>query len=146
MVDCLVGKAVAALEQTGLRVLCVGGGVAANARLRERLNEEAGRRQIELHVAPMRLCTDNAVMGAIAVERWKAGLVENLDLDAFPGVVRTKDRGRGLGSDARSQGRDQGSEIDERKCSNDHFSPCLNVLYPRLTGFPSGLKISAAFR
>jgi N6-L-threonylcarbamoyladenine synthase len=89
-VDCLVGKAVAALEQTGLRVLCVGGGVAANARLRKRLNEEAARRRIELHVAPTPLCTDNAVMGAIAVERWKAGLVEDLDLDAFPGVVRTK--------------------------------------------------------
>ena len=27
-------------------------------------------------------------MGAIAVERLKAGLVEELDLDAFPGVVR----------------------------------------------------------
>ena len=57
-------------------------------RLRQRLQEEAGRQQIELHIAPLRLCTDNAVMGAIAVERWKAGLVETLDLDVFPGVVR----------------------------------------------------------
>ena len=87
----------AALERTGMKTLCVGGGVAANGRLRERLREEADRRQVELHVAPPRLCTDNAVMGAIAVERWKAGLVESLDLDAFPGVVRTKDRGRQSG-------------------------------------------------
>jgi N6-L-threonylcarbamoyladenine synthase len=88
VVDCLVGKALAALGQTGMRILCVGGGVAANSRLRRRLQEEADRRQVELHIAPMRLCTDNAVMGAIAVERWKAGLVERLDLDVLPGVVR----------------------------------------------------------
>ena len=88
VVDCLVGKAFAALDQTGMNILCVGGGVAANRRLRERLEAEADRRQVELHVAPPRLCTDNAVMGAIAVERLRAGLIENLDLDAFPGVVR----------------------------------------------------------
>ncbi|MEN6452367.1 MAG: tRNA (adenosine(37)-N6)-threonylcarbamoyltransferase complex transferase subunit TsaD [Thermoguttaceae bacterium] len=88
VVDCLVGKSVAALQQTGAGALCVGGGVAANARLRQRLQEEADRRQFELHIAPLRLCTDNAVMGAIAVERWRAGLFESLDLDAFPGVVR----------------------------------------------------------
>ena len=41
VVDCLVDKAFAALRQTGLRTLCVGGGVAANARLRQRLEEEA---------------------------------------------------------------------------------------------------------
>ncbi len=88
VVNCLVGKAMAALEQTGLRILCVGGGVAANSRLRKRLQEESRRRQVELHIAPLRLCTDNAVMGAIAVERWKAGMVEDLDLDVLPGVVR----------------------------------------------------------
>jgi len=88
VVDCLVGKALAALTQMGLKTLCVGGGVAANSRLRQRLQEETDRRQIELHIAPLRLCTDNAVMGAIAIERLKAGLFEALDLDVFPGVVR----------------------------------------------------------
>jgi N6-L-threonylcarbamoyladenine synthase len=88
VVDCLVGKAIAALEQTGMRILCVGGGVAANRRLRERLDQEARRQQIELHIAPLKLCTDNAVMGAIAIERLRAGLVEPLDLDVFPGLVR----------------------------------------------------------
>ena len=71
-------------------MLCVGGGVAANARLRERLQEEADRQKIRLHIAPIRLCTDNAVMGAIAWERFKAGLTEPLDLDVTPGVVRAK--------------------------------------------------------
>jgi N6-L-threonylcarbamoyladenine synthase len=88
VVDCVVGKAFAALRRTGLKVLCVGGGVGANARLRQRLAEEAQRQDVRLHVAPLRLCTDNAVMGAIAVERFKAGLVESLDLEVFPGLVR----------------------------------------------------------
>jgi len=88
VVDCLVSKALLALERTGLRVLCVGGGVAANARLRRRLGEECDRAGVRLHVAPLRLCTDNAAMGAIAVERCRAGLFEDLDLDALPGVVR----------------------------------------------------------
>ncbi|MBN2580700.1 MAG: tRNA (adenosine(37)-N6)-threonylcarbamoyltransferase complex transferase subunit TsaD [Pirellulales bacterium] len=88
VVDCLVTKAFQALKQTRLNVLCVGGGVAANARLRQRLQEEAARQNVRLHVAPLTLCTDNAVMGAIAVERLKAGLVEPLDLDVSPGVVR----------------------------------------------------------
>jgi N6-L-threonylcarbamoyladenine synthase len=90
--DCLVGKAFAAIRQTGLQILCVGGGVAANARIRQRLQEEAERQQVELHVAPLRLCTDNAVMGAIAVERLQAGLVEPLDLDVTPGVVRVQNQ------------------------------------------------------
>jgi len=88
VVDTLVGKSMQALDQTGLRILCVGGGVAANARLRRRLGDEARQRGIRLHIAPLHLCTDNAVMGAIAVERLRAGLVEQLDADAYPGVVR----------------------------------------------------------
>jgi N6-L-threonylcarbamoyladenine synthase len=88
VVDCLVGKALAALRQTGLRILCVGGGVAANSRLRQRLSEEAQRQGVTIHIAPLRLCTDNAVMGAIAVERLKAGRVECLDLDVYPGMLR----------------------------------------------------------
>jgi N6-L-threonylcarbamoyladenine synthase len=88
VVDCLAGKAFLALEQTGERVLCVGGGVAANARLRQRLEQEAQASGIRLYIAPLRLCTDNAVMGAIAVERYRAGCFEPLDLDVMPGLVR----------------------------------------------------------
>ena len=88
VVDCLVGKALRALRETGMTTLCVGGGVAANARLREQLVEATQRAKVELHIAPLKLCTDNAVMGAIAVERLRAGLVEDLDLDIQPGVIR----------------------------------------------------------
>lgn len=88
VVDCLVGKAELALQQTGYDVLCVGGGVAANKVLRHRLEESASRRGHHLFIPPMSLCTDNAVMGAIAIERLKAGIVESLDLDIRPGVER----------------------------------------------------------
>jgi N6-L-threonylcarbamoyladenine synthase len=88
VVDCLAGKAFLALRKTGMNVLCVGGGVAANARLRQRLDEQSRRQNVRLHVAPLPLCTDNAVMGAIAVERLKAGRIESLDLDIQPGMIR----------------------------------------------------------
>jgi len=90
VVDCLVGKAFLALEQSGLGVLCAGGGVAANTRLRQRLRQEADRRRIRLHIAPAKLCTDNAVMGAIALERYRAGLLEDLDLDVHPVAMRQR--------------------------------------------------------
>jgi N6-L-threonylcarbamoyladenine synthase len=77
-----------ALEKTGLSTLCVGGGVAANRRLRERLQTDATARGARLLIAPPHLCTDNAVMGAIAIEKLKAGVVESLELDVYPGLVR----------------------------------------------------------
>ena len=86
--DCLVGKAMLALRQTGMRTLCVGGGVAANTAVRTKLLEESKKRGVTVHIAPLKLCTDNAVMGAIAVERYRAGLFESLELDIGAGVLR----------------------------------------------------------
>ena len=88
VVDCLIAKALQACRQTRLKVLCVGGGVAANGRFREQLSAACAKHRIELHIAPPALCTDNAVMGAIAFERLKAGCFESLDLDVVPGLVR----------------------------------------------------------
>jgi N6-L-threonylcarbamoyladenine synthase len=87
-VDCLVGKPVQALAQTGLSTLCVGGGVAANSRFRQKMEAAACEKGFRLFIAPPSLCTDNAVMGAIAIERYRAGLFEPLDLDVSPGLVR----------------------------------------------------------
>ena len=88
VVDCLVAKAIQATERCGLKTLCVGGGVAANRVLRDQLAEACEAKQIQLHIAPLKYCTDNAVMGAIAIERYKANLFEELDLDIQPGLVR----------------------------------------------------------
>jgi len=91
VVDVLLDKTFAALRCTGLKKLCVGGGVAANARFRMRLQEESAARGVQLQIAPLMLCTDNAVMGAIAIERFKAGLFEDLSLEIYPGLVRRQD-------------------------------------------------------
>jgi N6-L-threonylcarbamoyladenine synthase len=88
VVESLVSKTRLAVQRTRLKTLCVGGGVAANRLLRERLAELAQCDQFELHIAPPELCTDNAVMGAIAFERLKVGKTEPLDLDVIPGLVR----------------------------------------------------------
>lgn len=91
VVDCLVAKSIQAVESTSGRSdrrLCVGGGVAANQLLRTQLTEACASSDIELHFASLEHCTDNAVMGAIAIERYKAGLFETLDLDILPGLIR----------------------------------------------------------
>jgi N6-L-threonylcarbamoyladenine synthase len=88
VIDCLVGKAVLALERCGIGILCVGGGVAANGPFREQIEQTAQRRGIKVIIPPLKLCTDNAVMGAIAIERYRAGLFEELDLDIVAGLER----------------------------------------------------------
>jgi N6-L-threonylcarbamoyladenine synthase len=88
VVDSLVKKSVLAIKKTRISTLCVGGGVAANRLLRERLSAAARSKGFALHIAPPELCTDNAVMGAIAFERLKAGAMDSLELDAIPGLVR----------------------------------------------------------
>jgi N6-L-threonylcarbamoyladenine synthase len=88
VVEILVAKSVHALAATGGKTLCVGGGVAANGRLRAALLAASQTHGFRLHIAPPKLCTDNAVMGAIAVTRFHAGLTEDLSLDILPGLIR----------------------------------------------------------
>lgn len=83
-VDVLVGKCEQALRQTGLRRLAVGGGVTANKRLRAGLEVMCRKQEAELFIPPMDLCTDNAAMAALAVEKWQAGEFAMPDLDAEP--------------------------------------------------------------
>ena len=87
-VDCLVGKARLALQQTGLSRLCVGGGVCANELLRSELVRMTERVGAELILADLSLCTDNAVMGAIAWEKVDRADFSPLDIDIQPGLLR----------------------------------------------------------
>ncbi len=88
VVDVLIAKCERAVKQYRCRRLIVGGGVAANGYLRQRLQESAAANDYELAIAPMKLCTDNAVMGAIALEKIKRGEFASLDLDITPGLQR----------------------------------------------------------
>ena len=74
----------------GYRSLCVGGGVAANSRFRERLQEMAAAQQAEVHLSPREYCTDNAAMAAIGWELLDAGRTAPLDCDVTPGLVRIR--------------------------------------------------------
>ena len=65
VVSVIVEKAVAACRRGNrVRDLLVGGGVAANSRLRKRLTEEAGRHGIRVFIPPVAFCVDNAAMVA----------------------------------------------------------------------------------
>lgn len=87
-IDCVTAKAQLALETSGLKRLCVGGGVAANEELRRSLQAMADKRRFELLVSPLELCTDNAVMGAIAWEKVDLSEFSSLDIDVQPGLLR----------------------------------------------------------
>ncbi len=87
-IDCVVGKAALAIKQTKLARLCIGGGVAANGPLRNALTTMAANLGIELIIAPPELCTDNAVMGAIAWEKVKSDDFAPLEIDIQPGLLR----------------------------------------------------------
>ena len=87
-VDVLATKALAAVKKTGAGRLLVGGGVAANRRLREVLAERCQTRRVDLVVAPPEMCTDNAAMAGMAWELLDAGDVAGLDADVLPGLMR----------------------------------------------------------
>ena len=84
VVDVLVLKARMALRQTGLNRLAVGGGVSANRAVRSALETMCAAEGAELFIPPMDLCTDNAAMAALAVEKWRSQDFAPLDLDAIP--------------------------------------------------------------
>ena len=87
VVDVLVAKSLLALRQTGIKRLAVGGGVTANKCLRADLESMAKSEGVELFIPPLSLCTDNAAMAALAVEKWKRGDFASLDLDAEPNFM-----------------------------------------------------------
>jgi N6-L-threonylcarbamoyladenine synthase len=84
VIDVLVEKSRQALRRTGLSRLAVGGGVAANRTLRSALENMAKEEKTELFIPPLELCTDNAAMAAMAIEKWRGQQWAPLDLDAIP--------------------------------------------------------------
>ena len=84
VVDVLVKKTFRAVRATGVGHVVVGGGVAANSRLRERLEAEAARQGVSLLIPPKNLCTDNAAMvAALGCRLLERGVRHDLSLDAY---------------------------------------------------------------
>ena len=68
IVDVLVAKTFNAVEATGVDRVAGGGGVLANRRLRAKLQAEADKHGVALHLPSPALCTDNGAMIAAAGE------------------------------------------------------------------------------
>jgi len=66
IVEVLVAKALAALEETALDHLVVAGGVGANRSLRDRLTQAASTRGYAVVYPELEFCTDNGAMIAFA--------------------------------------------------------------------------------
>ncbi len=87
VVDVQVSKAKKALEQTGARTFCLGGGVAANPVLRESYEKLCKKMHVKLVMPPLRSCGDNAGMIAlVALDRFRDGRFFDLSADAFAHV------------------------------------------------------------
>ncbi|MBM4408055.1 MAG: tRNA (adenosine(37)-N6)-threonylcarbamoyltransferase complex transferase subunit TsaD [Chloroflexi bacterium] len=87
VLDVLVTKTIRAARETSARSIVLGGGVAANRILRERLAARAVEAGVPLIVPAPALCTDNgAMIGAAGAWRFAAGERAGLDLDARPSL------------------------------------------------------------
>lgn len=74
IVETLVEKTLEAARNFRVKSIVIGGGVAANSRLREMLSERAREQGFEAHWPPPGLCTDNGAMIALVAEmRFRSG-------------------------------------------------------------------------
>ena len=79
--DVITQKAVLAATEHGIDHILLGGGVAANSRLRDLLTERTQAAGIGLTIPPMNLCTDNGAMVAALGAQLVADGVEPSDLN-----------------------------------------------------------------
>ncbi len=86
--DELCTKAIDACKKLGKDKIVVAGGVGANSRLREKLQNFGEKNNIKVYMPVLKYCTDNAAMiGAIAYYYLKAGIgLSDLTLTAKPTV------------------------------------------------------------
>ena len=84
LVDVLVAKLLDMADRYRVRGLILGGGVTANARLRQRIRADS---PLPAVIPPPILCTDNgAMIAAGAFYQYQRGLVDDLSLDVAPSL------------------------------------------------------------
>ena len=87
VVDVLVEKSMRLLEETGYDKLALSGGVAANSRLRYRLEEACEKKGIKFYYPPIEFCTDNAAMIAMTgYLDYKAGERSDKFMKVYPNL------------------------------------------------------------
>jgi len=90
--DVLTAKAIDACRASGLDTLVIGGGVAANSRIRSLAEERAAKHGITVRVPRPKLCTDNgAMVAALGSHLVAAGVAPGrLDLPADSAMPLTE--------------------------------------------------------
>lgn len=85
VIDVQVSKAKHAVLETGVKDICVGGGVAANKELRAAYDRAFKPLGVRTTFPPLSACTDNAAMiGLVALSHYKNNEFIPLDFDANP--------------------------------------------------------------
>jgi len=87
--DALVEKVIRAAEVTGCRRVVIGGGVAANSRLREKMKDLGSFSSMKIHFPELKYCMDNAAMiGYLGEMLYKKGMRSDLYLSAEPNLAQ----------------------------------------------------------
>ncbi len=85
IIDILMRKLRKAIQETGIRQVAIGGGVAANDGLREAVKTLGEEMHVEVFIPERRFTTDNAAMIAIAgLFKFRAGLFSDQTVKAIP--------------------------------------------------------------
>ena len=85
--EVLSEKAIALCKELHINRLSIAGGVAANGKLREKMEEKAKQEGMEFFCPKLILCTDNAAMiAAAAYHEWKKGNFAGHDVNAYPSL------------------------------------------------------------
>jgi N6-L-threonylcarbamoyladenine synthase len=88
VVDMLINPAVSAAVAQGINRIVLAGGVAANSRLREKINERATADKLQVYFPSPKFCTDNAAMIALTGHHWIGrGRRDNFALNADAGLT-----------------------------------------------------------
>jgi N6-L-threonylcarbamoyladenine synthase len=83
IVEILMKKLKKAIQQTGIREICIAGGVSANSGLRAGVLELGKKTQSKVYLPKFEYCTDNAAMIAITAHyKYLAGAFEDLSVSA----------------------------------------------------------------
>lgn len=81
IITILMNKLVKASRETGIREMCVAGGVSANSGLRNALQAYGAQHQWNVYIPAFEYCTDNAAMIAMAAHyKYLAGAFSPLDV------------------------------------------------------------------